>query len=140
MKKTVKLQLDKRHYTKIEVEESQISQVAEHNRAVWRAAKREIRHESLYSLETLTETDRLHGETPSAEEEYIAREEKRERSARLHQALARLNARQRKMVKMVYFENKTQDEVAACFGVTKSAVSHAMERIYASLKKYLEEK
>lgn len=138
MKKEVKLQLDKRHFTRIEVEESQIPIVEEHNREVWRTAKREIRHESLYSLEAMSETEARIGVCPSAEEDYIEREAAAERKEKLYRAISRLNDRQREMVKMIYFENRPQDEVAKRFGITKSAVSHAMERIYASLRKFLE--
>ena len=138
MKKEVKLQLDKKHFTRIEVEESKLPIVQEHNREEWRAAKREVRHESRYSLEVISEKERALGVCPSAEEDYIEREEREERSAKLHRAIAQLTERQREMVTMVYFENRTQDEVAAHFGITKQAVSNAMSRIYAALRKNLE--
>ena len=38
---------------------------------------------------------------------------------------------------MIYYEEKTQEEVARYFGITKSAVSHAMERVYERMKKIL---
>lgn len=138
MKKEVKLQLDKKHFTRIEVEESKLPIVQEHNREVWRAAKREVRHESLYSLEAMSEQEPALAVCASAEEDYIEREEREERSAKLHRAIAQLTERQREMVTMVYFENRTQDEVAAHFGITKQAVSNAMSRIYAALRKNLE--
>ena len=53
-------------------------------------------------------------------------------------ALKQLNERQQEMVQMVYFEDKTQDEVAEHYGISKQAVSNAMQRIYATLKKILE--
>ena len=45
---------------------------------------------------------------------------------------------QQQMLHLVYFEDKTQDEVASYYGVSKSAISHAMERIYTAIKKYIE--
>ena len=42
------------------------------------------------------------------------------------------------MVQMVFFEYKSKDEVAEHFGISKQAISNAMQRIYAALKKILE--
>ena len=56
----------------------------------------------------------------------------------MHNAIGQLTERQKEMVKMVYFEGKTQEEVAAYYGVGKQAVSNAMQRIYAALKRNLE--
>ena len=46
--------------------------------------------------------------------------------APLYQAIAQLTERQQEMVRMVYFEGMSQDEVAKHFGITKAAVSNAM--------------
>lgn len=37
---------------------------------------------------------------------------------------------QRNRIRMIYSEEKTQEEVARHFRITKSAVSHAMEQTY----------
>ena len=68
----------------------------------------------------------------------IEAEEKQEKYAPLYQAIAQLTERQQEMVRMVYFEGMSQDEVAKHFGIAKSSVSEAMQRIYASLKRFLE--
>ena len=57
---------------------------------------------------------------------------------RLFEAIQQLTPRQKEMLHLVYFEDKTQDEVASYYGVSKSAISHAMERIYTAIKKYIE--
>ena len=60
------------------------------------------------------------------------------RSEELKKAIAELTSRQQEMLYMVYWDNLSQDEIAEKFGITKSAVSHAMERIYESLRKKLQ--
>lgn len=57
---------------------------------------------------------------------------------KLHKAIAILTDRQKEFVKLIYFEGKTQEEVARLFSVDKSAVSHAMGRIYQQLKNFFE--
>ena len=71
------------------------------------------------------------------EEMFIEREERALMQNRLHMAISMLNDRQQQMVKMVYFENLSQEEVAKRMGVNKQAISNAMQRIYASIKKNL---
>lgn len=68
------------------------------------------------------------------EQNYIAEEEKRE----LYAAIAKLTPRQKELVRLIYFEEKTQEEVAVSLSMSKQAVSNAMQRIYASLQKFLE--
>ena len=62
----------------------------------------------------------------------------KEEYAELHKAIRQLTPRQQEMVKLVYFEGKTQEEVAKHYGVTKQAISNAMQRIFSSLKKFME--
>ena len=75
---------------------------------------------------------------PTPEELYIESERQTEIKKEVHNAIRQLNPRQQDMVQMIFFEGKSQDYVAAHFGISKSAVSHAMERIFATLKKFLE--
>lgn len=51
----VKFKLDKHRFVVLEVEEEKLPIVRENNREVSRNEKRETRHESMYSLETLSE-------------------------------------------------------------------------------------
>lgn len=71
------------------------------------------------------------------ESRYTERETQEEEYENLHAAIDKLTPRQREMVRMIYFEGKSQEEVCAIYGITKSAVSHAMERIYEALRKIL---
>ena len=72
------------------------------------------------------------------EEMFIEREERELTKKRLYVAISKLNERQQQIVKMVYFENLSQEEVSRRLGVNKQAISNAMQRIYASIKKNLE--
>lgn len=78
------------------------------------------------------------GATP--EEQMLHADEQNELKELIHKAIKKLNPRQQEMVFMIFFEEKTQAEVAEHYGITESAVSQAMDRIYASLKKFFEKK
>lgn len=69
---------------------------------------------------------------------YIENEERTSNQERLHKAISQLTPRQQEMVRMIYFEGKTQEEVRAYYGIAKSSMSEAMQRIFDSLKKFLE--
>lgn len=69
---------------------------------------------------------------------YIENEEWTSNQERLHKAILQLTPRQQEMVRMIYFEGKTQEDLATFYGVGKQAISNAMQRIYATLKKFLE--
>lgn len=56
----------------------------------------------------------------------------------LKQALLSLNERERKIVKMIYFEDKKQTEVAEYFKVSKSAINQQLNRILKKIKKFLD--
>lgn len=71
---------------------------------------------------------------PSPEEWYISKVKAEE----LRKAIKLLTPRQQEMLRLVYWECKTQDELCEIYGVKKQAISNAMVRIYASLKKILE--
>ncbi len=68
------------------------------------------------------------------EQNYIEREEKRE----LYAAIEQLTPRQKTLVRMIYFDGMSQEEVAARLSMSKQAVSNSMQRIYASLRRFLE--
>ena len=42
-----------------------------------------------------------------------------------------------KIFELIYFENKTQEQVAKEFGVTKSAINQSLDRIHKKIKKIL---
>lgn len=141
-KKKVLYQITRTRYEMVEVEtEEQEELIKELNRDFEREDKREkTARARCISLDYMFESEGFEpaDNTPSGEEAYIEKADKELFNARLHKAIDSLTPRQKEMVIMVYFQGKSQDEVAEHYGITKSAVSHAMERIYATLKKYLE--
>lgn len=72
------------------------------------------------------------------EELYIEKESRTSIQVQIHKAIAQLTPRQQEMVQLIYFEGKTQDEIAEYYGVSKQAISNAMQRIYRSLEKILQ--
>lgn len=69
---------------------------------------------------------------------YIENEERTSVQEKIHKAILQLTPRQQEMVRMIYFEGKTQEDLVEHYGVGKQAISNAMQRIYATLKKFLE--
>lgn len=65
---------------------------------------------------------------------------KKEVYEELYRAIENLNARQKKLLYSVFWERKKQSEIAKEEGVTEAAVAGRMRRIYAVLRKNLEEK
>lgn len=70
------------------------------------------------------------------EADLIEEDTARDRKERLHKAIAQLNPRQQEIVRLIYFEGKTQKEVADYLGIKQPTVQEAIKRIIASLKKY----
>ena len=62
-------------------------------------------------------------ESLDVEENFIAREEKREMYQKLKQAISFLKPVQRKILKMIYVEGKSQKEVAKELGIAESTLS-----------------
>lgn len=141
-KKKVVYQITRREYRLVEVDtEEQEELIKELNRDFERMDKQSKVNRSRHiSLDYLYEIGgyELKDETLGAEERYIERSEKQAIKTLVWQAMEHLTPRQKEMVVMVYFEDKTQDEVAEHYGISKQAVSNAMQRIYATMKKFLE--
>lgn len=72
------------------------------------------------------------------EADMLDEETKRETKIKLHNAIGKLNPRQQEIVRLIYFEGKTQKEIAERYGLSKKTVCDVVKRIKASLKKYLE--
>ena len=111
------------------------------NRDTDRFAKSEDTYRERYaSLDEMYEESGFEpaDDSPNPEEQFIESERQAEIKKQVHKALRQLNPRQQAMVQKVFFEDKSQDEVAEHFGINKQAVSNAMQRIYAALKKFLE--
>lgn len=69
------------------------------------------------------------------EADYIETEAARDRQERLHKAIGELNPRQQEIVKLFYFDRKTQQEIADLYGVSQQAIVNALKKILARLKK-----
>lgn len=55
----------------------------------------------------------------------------------LHIAISMLADRQKEFIRLKFYENKSQEEIARMYGISKQSVCDSMRRIYASLKKHL---
>ncbi len=142
----VKLVTGFKKYKVIEVEEHEVEKIREVNRMTWREIDKEKRRKEklakngivITSLEALEEECETIADTSTIDplSQLTKEEERKEKNERLYAAMEHLTERQKQFVKLIYFEDKSQDEVALQFGVSKSAISHAMERIYATLKKF----
>lgn len=140
----VKLYSDRKHFKVIEVREDEVDKVREANRMTWRELDKEIRRRkqlekdgiTVSSLESIDDDDAwIPDESPNAEEKIINEETRLENMQLLKEAISKIEPRQQEMLRLVFFDGKTQDEVADYFGIKKSSMSDAMQRIYASLKK-----
>ena len=144
MKKKVYYKLNRYKVAKVEVESVEQEQAVKIlNRETDRFAKSEdTYYEKCSSLDEMYEETGFEpaDDALSPEEQFIESERQDEIKKQVHKAIRQLNPRQQAMVQMIFFEEKSQDDVAAYFGISKSAVSHATERIFATLKKYLEKK
>lgn len=142
MKKKVYYKLNRYQVTKVEVETAEQEQAVKMlNRDTDRFAKAEDTYRERYaSLDEMYEETGYEpaDDSPTPEEQFIESERQAEIKKQVHKAIRQLKPRQQAMVQMVFFEDKSQDEVAEHFGINKQAVSNAMQRIYAALKKFLE--
>ena len=91
------------------------------------------------SLDALTESGFELPSESDIEVDLLAEEERNEQMEKLHSAIASLTERQQYLIREIYFNGRTQGEIAAAMGATKQAVSNAVRRALASLKKILKE-
>ena len=73
------------------------------------------------------------------EQEIIEQQElkKEEFNEKLHEAIEKLRPRQKEIIIKIFFEEKTQIEVAKELGVTKGCISTTLARALNNLRKYL---
>ncbi len=55
----------------------------------------------------------------------------------IKEALKKLTPRQQEMVRLLYWEGKSQKDLCEIYGVSKQAISNALDRIHNTLKKIL---
>ncbi|MCL2751445.1 MAG: sigma-70 family RNA polymerase sigma factor [Firmicutes bacterium] len=99
----------------------------EARKARWR---KEISLDALYEETEWEPTDT----TVHIEADYIAKEEKETLLA----GVAGLSEKQRRLVRLYYYEEKTECEIAAILGVSQQAVSQQLSTIKTALKKYFD--
>lgn len=144
----VKYYTDVKHYTIIEVYEDEVEAIRKVNRMTWREDDAKRREKALLDKKgiavcSLEEIDSdgswIEDGRQNAEQKMVEEETRKEEYEKLHKAIKQLTERQKELVKLIYFQGWSQDAVAKKMGITKAAVSNAMQRIYANLKKILGE-
>lgn len=87
------------------------------------------------SLERLREEDKLEfaSTAPSPEEEVVHNDE----LDRLRKALKRLEPEERELVKVLFFDGKTEREFAESLGISQKAVNKRWHKIRSKLKKFM---
>lgn len=58
----------------------------------------------------------------------------------IKEAICKLNPRQQEMVRLLYWEGKSQKDLCEIYGVKKQAISDAVKRIHDTLRKILNKK
>lgn len=58
----------------------------------------------------------------------------------IKEAISKLNPRQQEMVRLLYWEGKSQKDLCEIYGVKKQAISDAVKRIHDTLRKILNKK
>lgn len=53
------------------------------------------------------------------------------------EAIKKLTPRQQEMVRLLYWEGKSQKDLSEMYGVSKQAINNALDRIHNTLKKFL---
>ena len=55
----------------------------------------------------------------------------------IEQSINKLTPRQQEMVRLLYWEEKSQKDLCKIYGVSKQAINNALNRIHKTLKKLL---
>ncbi len=92
---------------------------------------------SVTSIEALSEKGfELEDGTKDFESALIESEEQSEELTKLHAAIAQLSERDRQIIQLYYFDGKTQQEIAALFGISQQALQKSLVRISIRLKNF----
>lgn len=93
---------------------------------------------SVTSIEGLSEKGfEIEDETQDFVSALIESEEHLEELSRLHAAIEQLSERDRRIVRLYYFEGKTHQEIADILGISRQAVQKQSVKILARLKNFL---
>lgn len=117
--------------TEIEVSEEIGAVVLDLDRQEYNTNHRETRRHC--SLEALDLDGNLLPSKDNVEIDFIRKED----SAKLRDAISRLNPRQQKLIKAIYFEGQKVTDLALEEGVHWTAITHAVERALKKLEKIL---
>lgn len=123
---------------KVEVSEeiyrAYVRPVRQQKSKMYRAKRKNI---TVTSLDGLLEQGFMPcDETPNIEEQIVTEDTRAEENESLAEALNSLNARDRQIVQLYFYENKTQDEIAAIFNVSRQYISKKIKEILEKLKKF----
>lgn len=112
-------------------------------RPVRRERKRQYRAIGRYSVcsveRLILSGIELVDESADCESVLIEKEERQEELDLLKSALGKLEGRDREIIDMVYFEGKTQTEVARHFSVSNVAIFKRIKKILKKIKDFLPE-
>lgn len=117
--------------TEIEVSEEIGAVVLDLDRQEYNTNHRETRRHC--SLEALDLDGNLLPSKDNVEMDFIRKED----GAKLRDAISRLNPRQQKLIKAIYFEGQKVTDLALEEGVHWTAITHAVERALKKLEKFL---
>ena len=117
--------------TEIEVSEEIGAVVLDLDRQEYNTNHRETRRHC--SLEALDLDGNLLPSKDNVEMDFIRKED----GAKLRNAISRLNSRQQKLIKAIYFEGQKVTDLAMEEGVHWTAITHAVERALKKLEKIL---
>ena len=95
---------------------------------------------SVYSVESIIANGiEVIDENADCESALIEEEERQEELDLLRAALEKLEGRDREIIDMVYFEGKSQTEVARHFNVSNVAICKQIKKIFKKIKDFLPE-
>lgn len=123
----------------VETTEKVAQAYQEIKRSEWRQEKMQQRYE-IFSFEALTEAGMQFVDDESDILEQIIKKEeqleKRRLLTHLQDAVHCLNAQQQKIIRMVFYENKSHSEIGQAFGVSKQAIHQQLKTILKKLKTF----
>ena len=140
MKKKVVYQITKHKFAFVEVEtEEQEKIIKELNRDFEREDKRsKTAHIRCVSIETMQEEGvELKSRSPSIEEVFISNEERVCKYEIVHSVLKLLTDRQRQVLIMRFWKNKTFREIASFLGIHFTTVAESYHSALKKIKKFL---
>lgn len=137
MTKKVIYKITKQKYEIIEVNTPEEENIIEElNRDFERTEKANQRYRArCLSLDELYETQ---GFEIADDTQFDDEEEKELFNQKLHTAIVSLTPRQKEIIMLHYFQDKSQVEIAEILHIDKSTVSITLERAHNNLRKYFE--